>query len=211
MTASAMTYDSLLNDITVYVDRSDSPFLDQLPRFVMMAENRIAAEVQNLGMQRAATGVMVVGQPIIEKPARWRETISFNYGTGTTHLSRTTVYERTYEWCRNFWPDPTIAGAPRYYANYDQEHWLIVGTPDYAYPFEVIYRERPEPLSTENQTNWTTEYCPQLILSACMLEAQPFLKNLEMIQQWQAIYDRAAQSLTSEENRRVTDRSAIVR
>lgn len=209
MAASVMTYDSLINDITVYVDRDDTPFISQLPRFVMMAENRIAAEVQNLGMQRVVTDAMVVGQPIIEKPARWRETISFNYGSGTSHLYRTTVYTRTYEWCRSFWPDPTVQGAPRYICDYDQEHFLVVGTPDYAYPFELIYRERPEPLSDDNQTNWTTEYAPQLILSACILEAQPFLKNLEMMQQWQAIYDRSAQALTKEDNSRVTDRSSI--
>lgn len=206
-----MTYTSLINDITVYVDRNDTPFLDQLPRFVMMAENRIAAEIQNLGMQRIATDTMVVGQSVIEKPARWRETISFNYGSGTNHLARTTIYERSYEYCRQFWPDPTVQGEPRYYADYDQDHWLIVGTPDYAYPFEIVYRERIEPLSTDNETNWLTEYAPQLILSACMLEAQPFLKNMEMIQMWQQTYDRAGQALTKEQNARVTDRSAIVK
>lgn len=209
MTAAVMTYTSLLADIQVYVDREDTPFTTQLPRFVMQAENRITAEIENLGYQRVVTGTMTLGQPVIEKPARWRQTISLNYGTGTTHNSRSTLFLRTYEWCRNYWPDPTVQGAPRYYCDYDYDHFLIAATPDYAYPFELIYRERPEPLSTDNQTNWTTEHAPQLILSACMLEAQPFLKNLEMIQQWQQIYDRAGQALTKEENRRAVDRSAV--
>jgi hypothetical protein len=209
MPAANMTYTSLVNDITVYVDRNDDPFLAQIPRFIMQAENRIASEVQNLGMQRVVTSTMTVGQPVIAKPARWRETISFNYGTGTAHNTRTTLFERTYEWVRAFASDPTVLGAPRYYADYNQEHFIVGLTPDYAYPYELVYRERLEPLSDENQTNWLTEYAPQLILAACMLEAQPFLKNMEMIAMWQSTYDRSAQALTKEDNSRVTDRSSI--
>lgn len=212
MTAAAnMTYDSLVTDILVYVDRNDQPLKDQVPRFIMQAENRIASEVQNLGMQRAVNSVMTVGEPIIAKPTRWRETVSFNIGTGINHQRRTPLFERTYEWVRAFAADPTVLGQPRYYADYNQDHFIVGLSPDYAYPFELIYRERLEPLSSANQTNWLTEYAPQLILSACMLEAQPFLKNLEMIAMWQATYDRSAQALTKEQNSRVTDRNSVVK
>jgi hypothetical protein len=204
-----MTYDSLVNDIKVYVDRNDSPFIDQIPRFIMQAENRIAAEIQNLGMQRVAVSNMVVGEPVIPKPARWRETISFNYGTGASNNVRTTLFERTYEWVRMFAPDPTVLGAPRYYADYNQDNFIVGKTPDFAYPFELVYRERLEPLCAETQTNWVTEYAPQLILAACLLEAQPFLKNLEMVAMWQSTYDRAGQALTKEDNSRTVDRSSI--
>jgi hypothetical protein len=175
----------------------------------MQAENRIAAEIQNLGMQRVAVSNMVVGEPVIPKPARWRETISFNYGTGALNNTRTTLYERTYEWVRMFAPDPTVLGAPRYYADYNQDTFIVGKTPDFAYPFELVYRERLEPLCAETQTNWVTEYAPQLILSACLLEAQPFLKNMEMVAMWQSTYDRAGQALTKEDNSRTVDRSSI--
>ena len=204
-----MTYDSLVAQIATYTDRNDEPFINNIGTFIALAENRIASEVQNLGMQRVVTSTMVVGQPVIAKPARWRETISFNYGTGPNNNTRTTLFERTYEWVRTFASDPTILGAPRYYADYNQEHFIVGLTPDYAYPYELVYRERLEPLSTENQTNWLTEYAPQLILAACMLEAQPFLKNMEMIAMWQSTYDRSASALTKEDNSRVTDRSSI--
>ena len=208
MPASVMTYISLLNDISVYADRDDIPFTTQLPRFVMLAENRIASEIRNLGFIKNVTDTMQVGQPVIAKPARWRQTISFNYGSGLTFNSRTTLYERSYEWCRQFCPDPTVTGAPRYYSDYDYEHFLIAATPDQPYPFEIRYHERPEPLSTANQTNWTTEYAPQLLLFGCLLEAMPFLKNPERTAEFQAAYDRAAQSITHEENQRFSDNSS---
>ena len=211
MSAEVLTYASLINDIQVYIDRDDTPFTTQIPRFVMMAENRIAKEVKQLGFKRIATDTMQVGVNVLTKPARWRETVSFNIGTGVAHVTRTTLYERTYEWCRTFCPDPTVTSQPRYYADYDFNHFLIAGTPDYAYPFELMYYERPEPLSDANQTSWTTENAPELILYASLLEASPFLKSDERTQMWQGLYDRAAQNVTHEDNQRVTDRSSGVK
>lgn len=208
MSAEVMTYSSLLEDMRVYVDRDDDPFITQRSRFVMMAENRIATEIDNLGLQRVVTGAMQQGQAIIEKPARWRRTVSFNYGTGVANSVRNTLFPRTYEWCRTFWPNPSVQGAPRYYCDYDFNHFLVAGSPDAAYPFELIYFERPEPLSTNNQTNWTTENAPQLLLYACLLETAPFLKNDERIAVWKAEYDRAGQALTQQENGRTLDRSS---
>lgn len=211
MAAEVLTYTSLLTDIQVYTDRDDTPFITQIPRFVMLAENRIAKEVKQLGFKRFVTDNMQVGVSIIAKPARWRETVSFNIGTGTTYNARTPLYERTYEWCRAYCPDPTVTSQPKYYGDYDSTHFIIAGTPNYTYPFELVYFERPEPLSIAHQTSWTTENAPELLLFACLLETSPFLKSDERTQMWQALYDRAAQNVTHEDNQRVTDRSSGVK
>jgi len=38
--AEGMTYDSLVSDVELYAERHDAEFIDQIPRFIMMAENR---------------------------------------------------------------------------------------------------------------------------------------------------------------------------
>jgi hypothetical protein len=53
-----------------------------------------------------------------------------------------------------------------------------------------------------------TEYAPDLLTYATLLEATPFLKNDERIATWQAMYDRAAQALNGEDLKRILDRSA---
>ena len=58
------------------------------------------------------------------------------------------------------------------------------------------------------QTNWITEYAPDVLLYATLLEATPFLKKDERIGTWQAMYDRAAQALNGEDLKRILDRSA---
>lgn len=205
--AEALTYTSLLSDVQTYCERNDAPFVTQIPRFVMMAENRLASEVRGLGFQQYVTGNM--NGNTLPKPERWRETISINVTVGT---ERVFLQQRSYDYCRTFAPDPALTGQPRYYADYGYEHFLIAPTPASNYAFELAYYERPEPLSTENQTSWTTQYAPQLLLYATLLEAQPFLKRPEMAQQWQALYDRALQGVAQETSRRVgSDRASTSR
>lgn len=206
MTAAAsLTYDSLVTDIQAYADRTDAPFTTQIPRFIMLAENRIAAQVRGLGLRQVVTGEMLADEHTIAKPARWRETISFCYGPTRKFLKL-----RTYEYCRAYWPDETQVSEPLFYADYDYEHYLVVPTPASNYNFELIYHERPVPLSSDNQTNWTTEYAPQLLLYACLLEAVPFLKNYEVQPVWQQQYDNAAAAIMQEDSANITDRTGRV-
>ena len=205
--SEALTYDSLLSDIQTYAERSDTPFVSQVPRFVMLAENRLASEVRGLGTQKYVTGSF--NSSAFPKPERWRETISFNI---TTPSGRKFLLPRSYDYCRAFWPDASQKAEPRYYADYQYEHFFVAPTPAQEYHFELAYYERPEPLSAENQTNWFTQYAPQMLLYATLLEAQPFLKRPECIAEFQSLYDRALQGLAQETSRRISaDRAATSR
>ena len=207
MSAAALTYDSLLSDVQTYCERDDDPFVAQIPRFLLLAENRIASEVRGLGYLRFVGGTMVAGNPIMVKPARWRESSSFNYtdAAGARHY----LFERGYDYCRAFWPVQSATAAPKYYANYDFEHFLLAGTPDSNYAFELAYFERPLPLSSTNQESWTTQYAPQLLLYATLLEAQPFLKLPERIAEFKSFYDTAKAAIAGEGSRRTNDQANV--
>jgi len=50
MTAAVvMTYDSLVDDIQSYLERTDTATLEKIPTFIMLAEQVIAAEIKFLG------------------------------------------------------------------------------------------------------------------------------------------------------------------
>lgn len=202
--AAAMTYDSLVQDLQDYCERSDDPFLNQIPRFIMLAENRIASESKPLGFLRTVSGTL--NGNVLVKPARWRKTRNLSVIVG---VERKYLYERSYEYLRSYWPNPALEGTPYYYADYDYEHLFIAPTPDMSYAFEMQYYERPEPLSSINQTNWTTQYAPQLILYATLIEAMPFLKTSERIQEFQQLYDRALLMVTKEDADRRDDSAAV--
>jgi hypothetical protein len=202
----SMTYDSLLVDVRRYLERgftqeSDQIVYDQLPRLVTLGERRIARELKIEGFIQAVVTPLQPGVPVYMKPDRWRDTISMS-------VDNQPVFARSYEYCRHYWPDEASTGTPEFYADYDYQHWLLVPTPATAQTLEILYYEQPRLLGEEFQTNWLTEYAPDLLLYATLLEATPFLKNDDRIQTWQGMYDRAAQAINGEDLKRILDRSA---
>lgn len=211
--AETLTFASLKTDLQRYLERgstsaSDPEVYAQIPRLINLAERRISRELKVQGFIEAVTTTLTVGQSVYDKPDRWRDTISLNIGTGAGNDTRTALFARGYEYARACWPDESQTDTPQFYADYDATHWLILPTPDAAYPMEVLYYAQPPLLDDSNQTNWLTDYAPQLLLYAALLEAEPFLKNDERIATWQALYDRAAAMLNGEDLAKIFDRNS---
>lgn len=207
MTAAAvMTYDSLVENISSYLERTDTATLEKIPLFIMLAEQVIASEIKFLGNLTVNTAFMVAGTNIIPKPARWHKTVSMNIMVDGV---KQPVLLRKYEYLREYWPDATQTEVPKFYADYDYTHWLVAPTPAAAYSFEVLYYQRLQPLDSSNQTNWMTEYAPQALLYGSLLQAMPFLKNDDRMPMWQAQYSAVMQTLKAEDQQRLADRQAI--
>jgi hypothetical protein len=206
--AESMTFQTLKSDIETYAERHDTAFVAQIPRFIMMAENRIASEVRGLGYLQYVDFQLIALNPILIKPARWRETASFFIILNDEAVFLT---QRSYTFCKSYWPNKTITDIPVHYCDYDYGHFLIVPTPVSNYVSEMAYHERPIPLDDTNQANWTTQYAPQLLLYGALLEAQPFLKNTERIAEFQTLYDRAAGAVTDEARRRLLGDQSLTR
>lgn len=204
--AYSMTYSSLLEDIRRYLERgfteeSDPIVFDQLPRLITLAERRCARDLKIQGFIRAVQTPLQPGLPVYLKPDRWRDTVSMS-------VDNKPIHARSYEYLRNYWPNEAQTDVPEFYADYDFQHWLIVPTPNVAQTLEILYYEQPALLGEDLQTNWLTDFAPDMLLYASLLEATPFLKKDERIPTWQALYDRAAQSVNNEDMKRISDRSA---
>jgi hypothetical protein len=212
--STTMTFESLQQDVRRYLERgatlaSDAVVYEQIPRLINLAERKIARELKVQGFINVVTGELNTGQSVYPKPDRWRDTVSINIGTGSTQNERKFLFTRDYEYIRTYWPNALDTDQPLFYSDYDYSHWLIAPTPDQDYPFEILYYELPPLLDDSVQTNWVTEYAPQLLLYGTLVEATPFLKNDERIQVWQSMYDRAAAMLNGEDLGKILDRSAV--
>jgi hypothetical protein len=201
-----MSYTSLLEDVRRYLERgftaeSDQYVFEQLPRLVTLGERRISRELKITGFITAVTTPLQTGVAVYMKPDRWRDTVSMT-------VDGSPIFSRSYEYCRTYWPNEAETGTPQFYADYDYQHWLITPPPSANATLEILYYEQPRFLGEDFQTNWLTEYAPDVLLYATLLEATPFLKNDERIQTWQAMYDRAAQALNGEDLKRILDRTA---
>lgn len=206
MTVSfVLTYDSLTTTVLQYLERNDPATVNQIPTFITMCEFEISQQIKTLGQTQVVESTMLAGNPVIQKPARWRKTVSFNV---VVNGSRQPVYVRKYEYIKSYTPNSSTTGVPLYYGDYDYEHWIVAPTPSQNYDFEVLFYERIAPLSSENQTNWLTQYAPNAMLFGTLLQAMPFLKNDQRVI-FQQKYDQAMQMLKTEDVVRVADRQAI--
>jgi hypothetical protein len=205
-TAVAMTFDNLCTDVANYLERTDTVTVNQIPSFIMLAEQVLAAELKFLGNLNTQTSTMTANDSTLTKPARWRKTVSMNI---TVAGVRQPVLLRKYEFLRNYWPNNTSTGTPVYYADYDYNHWLVAPTPDAAYTFDILYYERIQPLDSTNQTNWWTQNAPQALLYGTLLQAMAWVKNDDRIPMWKSQYETIVAYLKSEDQARLADRQAV--
>lgn len=205
--SASMTYTSLVTTLQQWLDRSDATLIANIPQFISDAEFRIARELKILGFITVVQSTFTPGEAIVSKPQGWRETVSMRCGTGTGNNTSSPMFVRNYEYLRTYWPDSTQTGTPKYYSDYDQDHWLVAPTPATNAPFECVYYARVKPLDDTNQTNVLTEYAPDMLLYAALLESAPYLKNDDRIQVWQQRYDRCLQAEVLQDTRQLIDRS----
>jgi hypothetical protein len=205
-----MTYDSLVQEMQNYSERTDATFVTtEIPQIILKAENQIASEARGLGFINSITADLVVGEQFLAKPARWRETVSFQIGTGSGFNTRVFLLNRTFEFIRSYWTNPSLNQQPKYYADWTYAQWLLGPTPDNTYPYEILYHERPQPLEAGNQSNWTTEYAPDLMLYAALWHTQLFLKRDDRVDRFDKAYTRALKAVEHEQKRRQTDKAMI--
>ena len=204
-TSFTLTYDSLISTVEQYLERKDIAVVNQIPTFITLCEFEFAQQIKTLGQIEVAQGTFKAGNPVVQKPARWRKTTSMSV---TVAEERKPMFVRKYEYCTNY-AAQSVPGQPLYYSDYDYDNWYITPIPDVDYPFETLIYQRIQPLSSANQTNWITNNAPNVMLYGTLLQAMPYLKNDARVATFKAQYDTAMAALKTEDITRTGDRSAV--
>lgn len=210
--AEAMTFNSLNVDLTNYLQRYDATIIAQIPRFIMLAQIAIPRDLKILGFRQEVIGsfdATTQNTGMMQKPSDWRKNIAFFVATGApAYNTHTPVFLRAYEYVRAIFPDPTVQGTPRFYADADWNHWLVSPAPNpiLAPYFKIPYYGTLVMLDDANQTNWLTTNSPDTLLYKCLLEAAAFVKTDERIPTWQTQYQIASAGLLKQEAKGMIDR-----
>lgn len=214
--AEVTTFTSLKAELADAMERgqdatSDPIVFENMGRIINRAERRIAYDIKVQGYQKTATSAFTSGTAVVVKPGDWLRSISMNFGSGTGDNTRNFLFPRSYEFLTSIYPDRTSTGTPRYYADYDLEHWLIGPTPSASSPFEIVYYGLPQLLDDANQSNWVSETIPHILFNACMVELALFLKDDQRAAGLLQIYKDTLGALAREDVQKVVDRAATRR
>lgn len=218
--ATTTTFTTLTSDMQNYLERGypeDTTTNAQIPRLINLAERAIATKLKIQGFLKNVVSVppsggLAAGVTVYAKPDRWRETVSMNFGSGTNNNTRNPLFARSYDYCRNYWPDSSVQDAtqpPQFYADYNYSWWLIVPTPPANFPWEINYYEQPALLGQDVQTNWLSLYAPNMLLYRCLLEMEMFLKNDERIAVWTTAYEEQISDTTGQDLQKIVDRESV--
>ena len=196
---SNYTYATLTEAIRSYTEVDDTVFTQAIiDNFIMAAEFRINIELPMDADRFVQEGTLAADDNTINSPAGalfirgvevFNSTANSN-GDGTWLEKKDQTYLSEYvDRLTGTEGDLTgqdVTGFPKYYAMFGgatlktdttSGGMYIAPTPDAAYRFRIYYNKQTTGLSAANTTTYVSNYFPQGLLYACLVEAYGFLKG----------------------------------
>ena len=172
----SFTYGELKQAIQDYTENDETTFVNNLPIFIRNSEEKLIKLVQLTDFRKNATGNTTASNPYLNCPSDFLAPFSLSY---TSNGEKIFVDYKDVNFVQTFAPDASSTGAPRYYAFFDRDNFLIGPTPDQEYVVELHYFYRPASLTTlgDNGTSWLSENAPMAMLDGSLIEAYTFMKG----------------------------------
>mgnify|MGYP003114492625 CR=1 FL=1 len=173
----SFTYAQLKSAIQDYTDNSETSFVNNLPLFIRLAEERILKTVQLSLFKKNASGSVTTSNQYLAVPSDYLA--SFSLSLAGSDGDRFFIEMKDPSFLQTYTPDSTTTGAPRYYAVYDVDNFILAPTPDAAYTAELDYYYRPTSLTTgsDSGTTWLSENAELTLLYGSLIEAYTFMKG----------------------------------
>jgi hypothetical protein len=171
-----MTYGELKQAIQDYTENDETTFVNNLPLFIRLAEERILKSVQLNLFQKNQFGTMTTGNQYLAAPSDFLAPFSLSIdvsGDAEFLLFKDLDFVQTYT------PDPTTTGQPKYYAQFDVDNFILAPTPDANYTVDIHYLYRPTSLTAgaDSGTSWLSTNAEISLLYASLIEAYTFMKG----------------------------------
>jgi len=149
------TLANLQTDIQNYTEVGSNVFTEAvMNKFITNAENRIYRAVDADLERHYATSTMVIGNRYVTIPSDLR-TIRY---IQLKDSSNEQVYleQRDPSYIATYYDTPGTSSStlPKYYANWDENYWVVAPTPNAAYEITLAYNKNP--LSLTDSTKSTS-------------------------------------------------------
>lgn len=191
-----MNWGELKTAVGQYLEESETSFVANLALFSRLAEEDVYRQVQLPDLIFNVTSECTVDEPYVATPTDYLAAYSLAViedGVYSYLLSKDVSFIREY------WPDPTDTGVPKYFAQFDEDAFLIAPTPDEEYPIELHYFVKPSAISDgddDENTTWLSENAENALLFGTILHGYIYLKgDQDVIAMYKAQFDKAVADL----------------
>jgi len=197
-----MTYDELVTNIRNYTEVDANVFSNSvINTFITMAENRILRDIDLDVFKLEVAGNLSANNRFLTAPT---DILTHRYMMLTSPTGDQIFLDfRDTSFMKEYWPDGTELGVPKYYSVWDQNTFYVAPTPSLAYSVELGYIYRPAQLSATNPTTWVSTNAPEALLYACLIQAYSYTKGPpDMLAYFNNAYKEAIQGLGIEQQGR---------
>jgi hypothetical protein len=196
-----MTYDELVTNIRNYTEVNANVFTNAvINTFITMAENQILREIDLDVFKVEATANMTLGNKFLSAPS---DILTHRYMMITSGSNQIFLDFRDTSFMKEYWPNGSTTGVPKYYSVWDQNTFYVAPTPGANYVVELGYIYRPAQLSSANPNTWISINAPEALLYACLIQAYSYTKGPDnMLQYFKNSYREAVQGLGIEQQGR---------
>ena len=171
----AYTFTTLKTAIQDYTQNTETTFASQLPRFIVNAEERILKECQLDVFRKSSQGSTTSGSQYLSKPTDF---LAQNSLSVINSSSKEFLLYKQVTALQDYTPNPATTGTPLYYADWDNDTFLLAPPPDSNYSMDLHYFYRPTSITTSSDgTSWLGTNAELALLYGSLVEAYTFMKG----------------------------------
>ena len=211
---AGFTYDNLVTDIRNYTEVDANVLTAAIVnRIIEDAEFKILRDIPLDAYKKQSTGNLVTGQNTINVPAKtlFVKGVQVYDSTSAATGSNTYLEKKDETYLQEYVPSTESAkrGKPKYYAMFGgatgttdttSGRLFLAPAPDSTYVFKIHYEAIPTGLSSSNTTTYVSQYFPNGLLYACLVEAYGFLKGpIDMLTLYENKYKQEVEKFAAEQ------------
>ena len=170
-----MTYGELKQAVQDYTQSYETSFVNNLPLFIRLAEERILKNVRLNLFQKNQSGAMTAGNKYLALPSDFLAPMALSLTIGG---KQTFLLLKDADFVQEYIRDSSSA-QPIYFGQYDVDNLIIAPIPDQSYAVEIHYLYRPTSLTSgsDSGTSWLSENAEIALLYGTLVEAYTYLKG----------------------------------
>ena len=170
------TFTTLKTAIQDYTQNTESTFVTNLPTLIVQAENRIIKSVELPNFRKNVTGTLTSGNPYLSTPTDYLYPFSLAVLDSSNNYDY--LLNKDVSFIREAYPTASTTGSPKFYAQFDDDTFIVAPSPDANLTVELHYFYIPESITVASSgTSWLGTNATEALLYSSLVEAYTFMKG----------------------------------
>ena len=170
------TFTTLKSAIQDYTQNTESTFVSNLPTLIVQAENRIIKSVELPNFRKNVTGTLTSTNPYLSAPTDYL--YPFSLAVLDSDSNYNYLLNKDVSFIREAYPSASTTGTPKFYAQFDDDTFIVAPSPSSALSIELHYFYKPESITVASSgTTWLGTNATEALLYGSLVEAYTFMKG----------------------------------